>query len=913
MPQIYIKNYILIIFTVIFIYSCSKDSLTSDERAKRAAKSNQDIYIGIVDSSFDHSLFSEGVKMAIEEINDRGGVLERKIKTISHNDHKYHKDSQDIARKLAANPDVVAVIDCRYSKDTIPASIVYNNHGILFISTGTSDPSLTQYDSQLTFRNTVSDIDTGKEIAQFAYQQGYKKIAVVYERESAGQRLGDKVCEDAVKLGINIVAVRSYFHWQEDFSHIISELSIDYEFDAIFLGGLLPYTGEFIKQARIMGIKVPIIGSPSLDSLELFSIAGKSAEHVIVPTIFNPNMPEQQIIEFVKKFKKEFGLLPDTLAALGYEAIQLLTHVIETNESTVPVVMASALRFLENWSGVTGTYSFKQNGDIKDKKIFFKEFIGGKFEILEYGKKKIISPSFINEEHTLRIPVERPIETVDPAYAFGTYSYELVEQLFLGLTDLNPATYEVIPELAESWTASNNGKQYTFKLREDVKWTNGKPVTANDIVWAIQRNISPEMNCFGAYFLYVLKNAAEIHNGKIKDKSKIGVRALDDFTVLFDLVNSSPIFPSMAGLPIFRPVPKETVEKYDLKWTDPDFIQTNGSYKLVFWNKNQVIILKKNSAYFDAKNVAIPEIRYNIIPDNEVGLVMYKNNELDIIGGNYLKISFSKLFDIQTNPKINEEYYVKPTLSTYAYGFNLKEPPMNNPLVRKAICAAVDREFLIELVIKRDEMPATTYTPPPILGPFKPEENIGINFDPLQAKKWLAEAGYPEANNFPTIELIFDSSKNHLEIARAVKASLKYYLNIQLQIRSVKRKDYYKYIRQEIKSHHHMFRFGWSTDYPDANGILNELFNPNGPTNLISCDDQEYVDLMKKAIEINDNNERKQIYKRAEKILCGEKTVILPLFFESAHYLVKKRVKNWNHMAIGGQHIRNWSLEKTNY
>jgi ABC-type oligopeptide transport system substrate-binding subunit/ABC-type branched-subunit amino acid transport system substrate-binding protein len=911
MPQTCISKYIVII-AVLICYACSNDSITSEERAKIAAKSNDDIYIGLIDSSSDPSMFSEGVHLAIEEINKQGEFSGKQIKPIYYNVRKYQKMGQGVDRKLAANPKVVAVIDHRHSGAAIPASIVYENYGILYIATAASDPNFTRYGGKLTFRNTISDSDTGKEIAKFANQQGYKKIAVIYERETIGQRLADIIGEEVDTFKIQIVAVRSYFSGQEDFRYIASELAMNYQFDAIFLGGLLPFAGEIIKQIRSMGIKVPIIGSPNLDSLELFPVAGRSAEHVFVPTIFNPDMSEKETKGFVKKFQKKYGLLPDTLAALGYDAIQLFAYAIENSGSTVPIVMASTLRFLKNWKGVTGSYSFTQYGDIASKKIFFKEFIDGKFKLLDYGITKSISPFLIDEQNTLRLAFEGAINTVDPAYANEIYTIEIVEQLFLGLTDFDPKTYKVVPELAESWTVSDNKIKYTFKLRKDVQWTNGKPVTAGDIVWAIQRNISLETNCPTVFMLYVLKNAHEIYSGIIKDVTQIGVHALDDYTVVFDLAHPSVYFPSMSGLPVFRPLPREAIEKYNKKWIEPENIQTNGSYKLAYWDKSLVMVLQKNPDYFDARHVEISEVRYNIIPNNTIGMVMYENNELDIIGGNYLKIPFSKLNNIQNNPNLNDEYIVKPMLSTYAYGFDLKNPPMNNLLVRKAICAAVDRESLIDLITKGNETPATTYTPPPILGPFNEKENIGIHFSPLQAKKWLAEAGYPDGKNFPTIALLFNESKNHFEIARAVQASLKHYLNIKLKLLAVNWNNYVNNISEASLNNYHMYRFGWSIDYPDPNNVLNELFNPNSPFKFFSWENEEYVDLMKKTIVISDINERKRLYKRAEKIVCGEQAIVFPLFFESAHYLVKQRVKNWTHMTFGGQHIRNWSLVNKN-
>lgn len=899
----------ILLIAVLFLFSCGTGSVSPEERAKRAAQSKGDIYIGVVDSSFDPSLFVEGVNLAVSEINEQGGPLGRKIKPLFYDDGRYLKVGQDIARKLAAHPDVVAVLGHRYSGVAVPVSIIYENTGILFISTGATDPNFTQYGGTYTFRNMLSDDDTGKETARLAYQRGYRKMAVLYERDTAGQRLADIFSEEADKLGITVVAVRSYFKWQKDFRSITSELAKNYKFDAVFIGGLLPFAGELIKQSRGMGITVPFIGSHSLDSPELFTVAGKSAEHVIVPSVFNPDMPSKSTRDFVKKFQAKFGVVPDTWAAQGYDAVQLLAYSIETSGSTVPIAMGSALRFLANWKGATGSYSFKLNGDITGKEIFFKELLNGKFEMLSYESKEEISPFYVVEEITLRLPVEGIITTIDPGLSQDISSIEVIEQMFLGLTDFDPKTYEAVPELAESWTVSDDGKTYRFKLREDAKWTNGKPVTAHDIVWAIQRNIRPETKCPSVSMLYILKNAKEINDGNITDVSQIGVHAPNDFTVEFELEHPAAYFPGMAGLAVYRPLPREALEEYGERWTEPENIQTNGSYRLAFWDKGMLMILKKNPNYYEASKVSISEVRFYIIPESAVGLVMYENSELDITGGNYLRLPFSQLNDIKVNPQLGKEYSRAPMFATYAYGFNTKRPPMDNPLVRKAIAAAVDRQFLIDLVTKSGEVPATTYTPPPILGSVAPKDGVGISFDPLQAKKWLAEAGYPEGEGFPEIELLYNASPTHSEIARAVQASLEYYLNIRIRLKEETWENYVKYLYEPETSSHHIFRFGWSVDYPDANNILNELFNPRNPDNFTGWDNAEFADLMTKALETTNSEERKAFYKRAEQILCEEQTVIFPLYFEAAHCLVKPRVKGWYQMAIGGQHIRNWYLK----
>jgi len=531
----------------------------------------------------------------------------------------------------------------------------------------------------------------------------------------------------------------------------------------------------------------------------------------------------------------------------------------------------------------------------------------GNFEFLERELIEDIHLFEVLEDITLRLPMEGAIMTIDPGLSVDMSSVEIIEQLFLGLTDLDPETYEPVPELAKDWTVSDDGRAYRFNLRSDVLWTDGEPVTAHDIVWAIRRNVSPETESPHAFMLKILKNAGAISE-KEKDPSEIGVRAVDDFTVVFELESPAAYFPAMAGLWVYRPLPRHVIEKYEDRWTLPENIQTNGSYKLAAWEKGVVMILRKNPTYYEAEKVSIPEVRYYIIPESSVGLAMYESNQLDIIGDAYLRIPISEIPNLPFSPTLSAEYSQEPLFCTYAYVFNTQLPPVDNILVREAISAAIDRKLLIRLVTRGNQEVAGTFTRPPIFGSVDPDEGIGIRFDPSEAKKYLADAGYPDGKGFPEISLIYNESETHEKVARAVQTFLKHYLNITLRLESMNFSDYVTARTEHLPGH--MIRFGWCCDYPDANNWLNDLFHPTNSDNIIGWDSPEFAELMDHAQKSPHPELRKQLYKRAEEILCEEVCTVVPIYFETAHYLVKPRVRGWYNMAMGGQHIRNWYFEE---
>ncbi len=890
---------------VLTIFSCGSYSVSYKERAEKAAENKGDMVIGIVDSSVPATSFVEGVKLAVEELNNAGGVLGRPIRPLFYDDRRSPAEGLDIAAELAKNNDVVAVIGHRYSSVAIGASVTYEENGMVFISPGATEQDLIREGSIFTFRNIPTQADSAKAAAEFARRNGYKKMLIIYDRETSGKRAAELFQGNARDLGIEITDERSYSEWEADFKLLVSDIVEKNNIDAIFLGGVLPSAARLIKQLRDMNCTVPVIGDELLDSQELFNVAGKSAEATVLLTVFDPKLTQAVTREFVKNFKANYGVEPDTWAAQGYDAVRLLAYCAEKSGSRVPINISTTLRLLKKWEGVTGSYSFQQNGNITGKSLFFKKARNGSFEFLERELRINVSPFEVLKDITLRLPLEA-VTTVDPGLIQDNTSIEVTEQLFLGLTDFDPEIYMPVPELAKYWTVGDDRKSYIFHLRQDARWTDGKPVTAQDVVWAIRRNLNPETKAPYSYMLHVLKNARAAAEGKIQ-LSEIGVSATDDFTVFFELEYPAAYFPSVAGLWMYRPLPRKAIEAYGDRWTEPEYIQTNGSYRLAAWEKGLVMILHKNPGYYEADHVSIPEIRYYTIPDSSMGLSMYKADQLDIMGGWYLPLPPDQLPAILSDPELSAEYFREPVFGTYFYVFNTKIPPVDNPLVRKAISAAINRRLLIDAVTRGEEEPAAvTLVPPEIMGDKLPQ-TPGSGFNPIQAKKWLAQAGYPDGKGFPGVTVLYNESEFHEKIAKAVQTFLKFYLNINITTKAQKWEDYSEAAGGKFSEA--MIRFAYSADYPDANNFL-ELFDPRGSSNLCKWNNAEFAELLEKAKQETSPEKRKEYYRRADQILCEEECVIVPIFFNTAHCLVKPRVKGWYNMAIGGQHIRNWRLEE---
>jgi branched-chain amino acid transport system substrate-binding protein len=310
--------------------SCLERTLPPAERrekkAEAADKKDRDITIALVRTSANKSLFVEGAILALEEINgeleikkkngeiieinkkdeekneDGGVLIGRKIKYQVYDDEGNSDIGAKIAREISKNLDVIAVIGHRFSSVAIPASIIYEQQGIVFISTGSTTPLLTTHLHHYVFRNIPTDKQIGKALAIFAKDK-FKRISIFFQRGDYGERLSGFFREEAEKLGISIITTRSYFKTQRNFRELLEGAQND-QLDAIFLAGSLPAAAYFIRQARSMGLSMPFIAGDALENPDLWLKAGLDAVDTYVAGAFNIESGSGK--EFVENFEKRY-------------------------------------------------------------------------------------------------------------------------------------------------------------------------------------------------------------------------------------------------------------------------------------------------------------------------------------------------------------------------------------------------------------------------------------------------------------------------------------------------------------------------------------------------------------------------------------------------------------------------------
>lgn len=358
--------------------SCGSYEKSKQARAQLAARGRGPVYIAIVwpKASRQYPMI-EGVSLAVDELNRSGGVLGREVKTLLFEEAP--DKVRDIARDIADNTEIVAVVGHISSTSAIKASIIYEESGILFLAPSATNPVLTAHGFDYVFRTTPSDILIGQELAVFSREKGYRRVLILDDNSIYGAGLATTYHAAAADQDIAIVGHKAYFPWQFDYKSLAGQFT-NSDLDALFLAGEMPAAARLIQQFRAMGIDVPIISGDSLDTMTLPALAGAAADGTVVPTFFYAGSDAPVVRHFIEAFKARYHSDPGRWDALGYDTLKLLAHAFETCGTTVPIVAASTLRVTKHWQGVTGDFTFDAAGDLTQKRLYFKEVKNGHFE-----------------------------------------------------------------------------------------------------------------------------------------------------------------------------------------------------------------------------------------------------------------------------------------------------------------------------------------------------------------------------------------------------------------------------------------------------------------------------------------------------------------------------------------------------
>jgi oligopeptide transport system substrate-binding protein len=473
---------------------------------------------------------------------------------------------------------------------------------------------------------------------------------------------------------------------------------------------------------------------------------------------------------------------------------------------------------------------------------------------------------------------------LDPHVVTGVPESNLISALFEGLAVKNPYTLEPEPGVAQSWEFSDDGRIINFYINPASRWSNGDSMTAHDFVWSWQRALNPLMGNQYAYMLFPVKNAEAYATGKLKDPSDLGVKALDDLTLQVTLTEPTPYFIQLMDHYSTFPVHRPTLEKFGkasdrfTKWTRAENIVSNGPFKLKEWLLNRRISMEKSPTYWDADKVRLNGIVFypteNLVSEERMfraGQLHYTNDV--------------PLEKIPVYEKMQNTPYVQaPYLGTYYYLINTNVAPVDDLRVRQALSMTVDRDKLAATVMQKSVYPAYSITPPGALG-YQPPKIFSYDID--KAKQLLADAGYPNGEGWPGLEIIYNTSESHRKVAVAIQQMWKSALNIDITISN---QEWKVYLDSVTQMNFTMARRGWIGDYVDPNNFL-DLFLTGGGNNNTGYTNPRFDELISTlAPQAKSKQERLALFYEAE-IMLMEQMPIIPIYTYTSKHLIHPSVK----------------------
>ncbi len=493
---------------------------------------------------------------------------------------------------------------------------------------------------------------------------------------------------------------------------------------------------------------------------------------------------------------------------------------------------------------------------------------------------------------------------LDPHTTTGVAEINIHMALFEGLVSPHPEDLSPLPGVAKRWEIDDAGRVYTFYLRENARWSNGDPVTATDFQFSVKRILSPTLGAANAGLLFVLKNARGFHSGEIDDFAQVGVKVLSEHVLEYTLAEPAPYFLSLVMHPAWYPVHEATLRAHGAAderatgWTKAGFHVSNGPFRLKEWKVNEVVGVEKNPFYWDADVVRLREIRFYPIENLNTEELAFKAGQLHVTEA----IPSAKLTSYR---QANSPFLrLDPSLGTEYYLLNTESPPLDNNKIRRALSLSLDRQSLVDNVKGGGQKAAYHFTPPQTAG-YTSSAKLKENVE--EARRLLAEAGFPNGQGFPTSELLFNSSENNKAMAEAIQQMWKAALGIRVELRN---QEYKVYLNSRNTGDFQIARSSWIGDYNDPNTFL-ELWTSGSGNNHSRWRNDNYNNLIVQAAQTNDRKNRFDMFSKAEETLLQESPII-PLYFYVNAYLIKPEVKNWHPTQLDWHPYKHIYLEPRN-
>ncbi len=491
--------------------------------------------------------------------------------------------------------------------------------------------------------------------------------------------------------------------------------------------------------------------------------------------------------------------------------------------------------------------------------------------------KDVVPNVFPSGPGTLRLTGQRPL-TLDPALAQDSVSWSYLIQIYSGLVRLNDKL-EVVPDIARSWTTSDGGRMYTFELRDDVKFHDGRAVTAEDFKFSLERALDPATHSpTAATYLGDLVGARDRLAGKATTVA--GITVVGPHTLRLTLDAPKTYFLAKLTYPTAFVLDERNVQAGGDWWKQPN---GTGPFRLKAWDEGDQIVLVRNSSYYGGAP-RLGEVDYYVGPERPIGL--YQSGKLDVVG-----VGLGDLPRV-TDPqgKLKSQLRITPQLSLWYLGFNVQQKPFDDPNVRLAFAYATNRRLLINGLYRGYRTEARGILPPGL--PGFDSSFAGLPFDAQKAQDSLARSSYRSAAKLPPI--VLSTGPGTGAVAQGFARMYRQTLGVDVAV-EVLQNTFYDDLREHRPQ---MYFVGWAADYPDPQDFLEILFEGGSDGNYSQYDNPEVNRILAAAAIETNAQTRLDLYRQVERLVVQDAPVI-PLFYDTQYDLVRPAVQGLTITPMG--------------
>lgn len=508
------------------------------------------------------------------------------------------------------------------------------------------------------------------------------------------------------------------------------------------------------------------------------------------------------------------------------------------------------------------------------------------------------APVHADDAAVLRIGNGPEPETLDPHRAEGVSAGNILRDLYEGLTAI-AADGRPLPAAASGWQVSGDGLSYRFELRDNLRWSNGDSLTAEDFAVGLRRSLTPDTASNFAQLLLPVRNAAGVIEGNLPPTA-LGVHALDERTLQIDLETPAPQLPGVLSHPSTFPVHRSSLPVSG-RFARARELVSNGAYRLDDWRVQAHVELIRNPHYRDAGRVAIERVRYVTTEDINSEFKRYRAGELDVT------YEIPPVAARQIRRDFSGQLHLAPYLGVYFYGLNLTRAPFRDaPKLRQALTMVIDRELIVDKVLYGLALPAHGWIPPGTANHLqqKPEwEQWPYARRVAEARRLYLEAGYSEEAPLET-EIRYNTHESHRRVATVVAAMWRQTLGVRTRLINEEFKVFLH--NRKLRRDTQVYRAAWMADYDDPSSFLGILRSGHGK-NDTGWHSDTYDTALARAEGMADAGLRAASLSAAERMVLAHNPVI-PIYFYVSKHLVSPRVRGWTDNVLDYHYSKDLSL-----